>query len=912
MTESPSESPAMRSTCFIPPTPTTPSRYHSDKEEHCDDGDDASESTPFTVTIDRDAEGVPPPYTDEPGAWWQRARRPTMLWRRRTENGGISFGRTFSGREFSFRRISGPGSSSSSRRWGSPRPVTLLLSLLLLLCGAIFLMLLEQRQVSTDGTSTPSSLASFWHGSTAAAPSAETVASPSTSSAIQLNRRPQPLRMHDPFLAEEAKYLDAWVSRGEILPGLDLSAQNTIDGLWFWVNGSDPRHHAARNFYSPDPYRTNVAEPRAERGGTLAARSLARRGTAGASGSNSENRFREHDELRYSLRSAKAALGDALRTSHLITTDFWPSGKPEVEAALADAASATIVDANLAPIPVASGAQVAFVPGSGRSDVLEIETGLTRYGQLPQWLDVDAPGVTVGQASRQKQEDDESAPPKFKVHHDWQVTADLHGVDPVTQARPEPLNEVETLAHKLRVLPTFNSMAAESSLGLLVPGLGENFFYSNDDHFLGKRDLTVSDFTSPLYGTVMHINRFFVIGPIEHPPGDKGELPSMRLSAWLLAERFGKRDRHYIIHVQKVHSRPLVDEARMLWGDAFGRTVGKRFRGTGQGANSHLLSYNLQVERHREALLWSWFVAKLDKDGDGRYSTEELHAALYDLGYAEDETDYKPIWLQDDIDVSTPHRDTLLRSNVNKTFDNSHFPRPGASTYQFSSQDGYALAGVRFDRVDGHQFPTFHTEPGTKEHDVHQPAAVMNWRVCWPFDKAYDPIALFRHMAFENTQCGDFLITYLVSRSGKKGLEVFLPAEEARFPAVATNVQASETTPHLPLDARWDDCDFALTSIARNTGWSLASRRVFAARLIQRYSYTIAGAPLEFQMLKEPKGAKRILDMLTKKSHDLAFIGVNDDVIPGKGEAETWRLFTKWLEEMWPTNEAKLDYELPM
>ncbi|PWN25845.1 hypothetical protein BDZ90DRAFT_228196 [Jaminaea rosea] len=886
----------MASRGMVPPTPTTPSMYHSDKQE-CEDGDDdASESTPFA----RDVESVPPPYSDDPNAtpWWQRARRPS-LWRRRHDS-GFGLGRG-SLRDFSLRRA-----SSSTLRVGASRPVTLLLGLLVLLCGAIFLMLLEQRHLNADGD-TGGRTIFFWP--TGSDSSKSTAAKGSLGASgqpvMQLARRPQTMQMHEPFLAEDAKYLDAWVARGEILPGLDLSQQNTIDGLWFWVNGSDPRHHAARNFYALDPYRANVAEPRSS---DAQGHALARRDDT-LKLQNSENRFREHDELRYSMRSAKNALGDSLRTSHLITTDFWASGKPEMNA-LADATAANVAP-SVEPVRATSGAQVAFVPGSGRSDVLEIEAGLMRYGQLPQWLDVDAPGVMVGQASRQQDVEEGAAPPKIKVHHDWQVTADLHSVDPITQSRPEPLSEAETLAHKLRVLPTFNSLAAEASLGLLVPGLGENFFYSNDDHFLGNRDLSVSDFTSPLYGTVMHINRFFVIGPYEHPPIMKGELPSMRYSAYLLAQRFGKRDRHYIIHVQKVHSRPLVDEARMLWGDQFARTVGRRFRGDGQGANSHLLSYNLQIERHREALLWSWFVAKLDVDGDGKYSTDELKGALFDLGYDADETDYKPIWLQDNIPIHTPQRDSMLRKNVNETFDASLFPRPGASTYQFSSQDGYALAGVRFDKVSGHQFPTFHTEPGTKEHDLHQPAAIMNWRVCWPFDKAYDPIALFRHMAFENTACGDFLLTYLVARSGKKGLDVFLPSADTRFPAVATPVQADQTTPHLPLDSRWDDCDFSLSSVARNTGSSLASRRIFATRLIQRYAYTIAGAPLDFQMLKEPKGAKRILDSLKRRQHNLAFIGVNDDVIPGKGEEETWSLFQQWMEEMWPTKTAALDFELP-
>lgn len=710
-----------------------------------------------------------------------------------------------------------------------------------------------------------------------------------------LPRRPQPLLTQAALLQNNAAYIEAWVARGEVLPGLDFSDHATVDGLWFWVNGSDARHHAARNFYAQSPGRMNLAEGWQA---SLRARPLGKSLSARAPLQNAENRFREHDELRYSLRSAKKALGRYLRTSHLVTTDFWPSGLPQQKAP-SSPSSAVAEQSKASPRIVTS-------KSSGRSDVFHIEAGLRRHGQLPQWLDVDAPGVMVGDESRAVAATGGNASsPVLKVHHDWSVSAHLRSVDAATQAVPEAPSEQGTLQRKLLTLPTFNSLAAESSLGINVPGLAENFFYSNDDMFLDA-PLSPSDFFSPLYGMVLHVNKYFPVTPAEHPRYVQGETPSMQYSAWLLGRRFGMRTRHYVLHVQKVHSTPLLHETRMMWGDDFAQTALRRFRGSGLGANSHLLSYNMIIERHREALLWSYFVSKLDANGDGVYSDEELRAAFGELGYDTKHTDdsFWP-WALARKEIPVPKRDTLLRANIKKSLEDAKYPAPLASTYQFSSQDGYLLSGIRYDKVKQNQWPTFFTEPGTPLHDV-SGAAIMSWSVCWPLAKARNPVDLFKHMAFVHSDCGDFLITMLMSIQGRKGLEIFLPKADARFPDVETLVAKEETTPHLPLQPRWDDCEFDLESIARYTGWPGESRRLFSMRLIQRYSYTVAGAPMVFQMLTTPLLAKNIYKSLEAKEH--AFVGLNDDV-EGNLAEQTFADFRNFLERHWPTSTDRLSYE---
>lgn len=613
-------------------------------------------------------------------------------------------------------------------------------------------------------------------------------------------------------------------------------------------------------------------------------------------------RFREHDELRYSLRSAKVSLGDWLRTSHVVSTDFWPAGLPEgTDGAMPK--RDTKFSARHAKRAQSLSANV------GQSDVFHIEGGLTRYGQLPQWLDTNSPHVRVGDRARMIEG---GAPPALRMHHDWSVFTPLREIEAVSQALPAPPAEEDLLVWKLRVLPTFNSMATEATLGLNVTDLSEIFFYSNDDNFMDA-PMTTADFASPLYGPVFHINHVYPLQPIEHPRKELGEHPSLHFSAWLLGERFGPRTRHYIVHVQKAHILPLIRESRLMWGAEFYKTTAKRFRGDGRATNSHLLSYNFIMERHREALLWSYFVARLDADGDGHYSDEELRTAWQELGLLSEDGAQDPNnLLKENVvtRVALPQRETLLSANVEANLQSAHFPAPLQSTYQFSSQDGYALAAITFPRRRGSQWPTFHHEAGTRNHDQDRTAGWIEWQTCWPEHIRENPVDMFKHMTFVARNCGDVLTTFLTTKSGMKGLSAFLPREGTSFPAVTSTIHRNETTPHLPLNPRWEDADFSLKAVARNTGWSEGSRRNFAMLLIQRYAYTIAGSTVTFEMLESPQSATVALEKLSAariSQGGTSLIGINDDV---KSEPErTFGLLKEWMEGSWPTAIAALPYE---
>lgn len=546
--------------------------------------------------------------------------------------------------------------------------------------------------------------------------------------------------------------------------------------------------------------------------------------------------------------------------------------------------------ASTSPLP----AYVTVTDG-GQTDAFHVETGLVRYGQVPQWLDLANPEVRVGDEARTIDMDRQA--PELRMHHDWSTYSQLKNLSAETELLVQP-SEEELLAWKLRVLPTFNSMAMEASLGVNVTDLNDAFFYNCDDFYLG-RNLTTADFSSPLYGPVFHIDHNTKIQPVQHQANELGEHPSLRYTAWLLGQRFGERVRNYILHITKSHIRPLNQEAQLMFGGELTHTAGERFRGGAQLVNNHLLMYNFVMERHREALLWSYFVARVDEDGDGFYSDTELEGAWSDLGL--DTTM--------NLTITLPIRDTLLEDVIHQNLNESHFPVPQETKYTVSSQDGYALLDLNPMKKTSEGWPAYDENSKETDNGADGGDGLLN---CWDSESGRDVLGLFKHVAFEEPKCGDFFIALLVSQSGRRGLSAFLPHESLSLPRVEAVVDKTETTPHLPLHDRWQVCDFSLEATARNTGWSGLSRRTFAMLLIQRYAYTVGTSANTFQMLTSFQSAQSVLNGLTKSggSRAYAFMAINDDMA-GPNVDKEQELFQDWMEKTWPSESFKLPYERP-
>jgi hypothetical protein len=238
----------------------------------------------------------------------------------------------------------------------------------------------------------------------------------------------------DAAFSEEA--LDMWISQGRLPSTLssdkvDLSSYTRIDGITFWVNGSDPHHRAARNKYADQVDRIDYPPSR-----RIHRREMDRDKEL----QNTDQRYREQNELLYSLRSSRMNL-EGLGTMHVVATDYWNDGSKQM-----------------------NGIQDRFFDG--------------RRGQVPSWLDMSSKDVAYGNDTRIET-------PALRLHHDWETFV------PLVDAQ----EDIEKW--KERRLPSFNSMAAEAVLGVNLPGLAEYSILASDDMFLG-RPMSTADFVTPL------------------------------------------------------------------------------------------------------------------------------------------------------------------------------------------------------------------------------------------------------------------------------------------------------------------------------------------------------------------------------------------------------------------------------
>lgn len=308
------------------------------------------------------------------------------------------------------------------------------------------------------------------------------------------------------------------------------------------------------------------------------------------------------------------------------------------------------------------------------------------------------------------------------------------------------------------------------------------------------------------------------------------------------------------------------------------------------------------VERHREALLWSFLVSKIDEDGNGTLDDVEVgraHALMGTNGTS-------------DIRGRMRERTTLVPATVDACLTTTSFLRPAASEYIFSSMDGFPLTVPlpSFTRATGLQLDSgpFRSQPGPFQSDsgsmrFSHDLCRMSMNVCWP-DDSRNTSEIFTRFAFEEPSCGDCLIAHLVRSSGPTGLDAFLPAQHLAFPATPSSAPA-HIPAHLPLGTDWKLLDFSLASVAASN-WAGLDRRRFSAQLLQRYNYVIAKAPATFAQLKTPSNAQRTFAKL--QQGQTAFICLNDDIMWSLSRVRA--LMQAFFESMWPASRTRLPFEV--
>ncbi|KAG0319881.1 hypothetical protein BGZ99_004856 [Dissophora globulifera] len=527
-----------------------------------------------------------------------------------------------------------------------------------------------------------------------------------------------------------------WIRWRGLDPGyvnLVPSPSSKIDFVYTWVNGSDPQ----------------LSQLRLEQQAQSSVFADAPQGDEAATA----KRFRDMDELRYSIRSLADYARDLYRHVFLLTTEVQPG-----------------------------------------------------QGQLPSWLDL-------------------------------------------SQDIIRPINH-RAIFENSSYLPTFNSLAIESQLHHL-PGLSDIFVYMNDDVFLGTPMLS-SDFWTPLYGFVFHLEGSLLVPPtiraIEKNPRNVGEWSSLQYSNYLLSQRFGPRYRSYIAHVSHVLSVPILREMQALWPDDFDATGSHRFRGEGDAKDiqvSFFMAHYI-IEKLRETQLESFWFYRLDENQDNILQWRERDALIYliqswnlNQNRPEQEKHY--------------HSRPTMIDGYDRVLKRAGIPMSGSTTYRLAGLDGYPFLMDGADtskplplkpyfdinnKETQPQVPYMRYEPPQKRK------CQLDLEFCFGSDfinPAVDSISMaqskdiFHRLAFQEIHCGDCLLEILMQHPGSGGMGAWMPSDE------------------------------------RSTEFTNVVERV------QRYNYVLGTSDYSFLALQAVDSAQKNLDGLLQARRTKAFFCINDD-----------------------------------
>ncbi|WWD07409.1 3-O-alpha-D-mannopyranosyl-alpha-D-mannopyranose xylosylphosphotransferase [Kwoniella europaea PYCC6329] len=365
-----------------------------------------------------------------------------------------------------------------------------------------------------------------------------------------------------------SRCLEQWFADGETLCGKgEMGDEETLDATWLWVNGSDHRWQESMIHWRK---KEGVYSP--------------------------EHHFREQNELVHSMRSVLDALPGHLSTFHLILADY-PFEVPNDLGLLPESILEDLEQ------KVASHGDLRHSHRSRQNDIdqstrndsarslmslsasLSAHLSLTwRVVQTPTWLDFSRRDKTSPshpfhpfssnqyRDARNKLIRAEANYPTLRYASHSEI---FHLPSMDRDGLTEELGEREWREREWRkkALPSFNSMAIESRADVTLS--------LNDDFFL-LRPHAVSDFHSPLYGSVIRFDHGYYqqVRPMldKNRFNDAGEVGGLYHANYLLSQRFPRRLRPYFAHVPKVITRGLHHEASLMFKEALAESSQRRFR----------------------------------------------------------------------------------------------------------------------------------------------------------------------------------------------------------------------------------------------------------------------------------------------------------------------------------------------
>lgn len=302
---------------------------------------------------------------------------------------------------------------------------------------------------------------------------------------------------------------------------------------------------------------------------------------------------------------------------------------------------------------------------------------------------------------------------------------------------------------------------------------------------------------------------------------------------------------------------PLLEEVSAIWAKELSETASIRFRGAATEVNMMFLATYYVIERHREALLWSFFIARHGREGNGSNTPADRQRILDDLHSANANES-----TASEIKVRRPTRLGFSGEHSASLLQSVGIASPNQTSYAFSAANGYALSDLRQWQAT---WPTFDSDTVENNrfsypHDV----CSIFMEQCFgteTFVEQGDTLSqtLFKRVAFEQPGCGDCIITALLAKSGQSGLSAFLPPASAS----ASSAPSAEPVMLGNLAKSWQDADFSIHAHAKH-----GDMRSHAVQLLIRYSYAIGDTPTRFLSLQFPETTKWELSNLANLSQE--------------------------------------------
>jgi hypothetical protein len=415
--------------------------------------------------------------------------------------------------------------------------------------------------------------------------------------------------------------------------------------------------------------------------------------------------------------------------------------------------------------------------------------------------------------------------------------------------------------------------------------------------------------------------------------------PSFRLGLNRIPyERFAPRLRPYTRHNARALSLPLMHECALAFGRFFAATPRSRFRGshTLEGefeVNSIFIHTHFVIERHREALLWSWVVGRWGWGGGGR-GMRSAPRGGYEL--VMDRRRKRKMWRElggkegrSEVRRRAPRRGRSSLAHVEKNLRAAGVRGPWVRNPTWEGTTRYSWGGCSAtsgDETDIFGIPrdavSLDTFNPTWNPDLLPLARIDRAKCLGPDGElAWD---MFRRLVRDAT-CGDNSerpsssstllipcpVILALTYSTRSGLGMFLPPPLHPTRIVDGPAASREPQPiTLPL------------VLPTKMPALPANPRLFALRLLQRYAHTLGSSPDAFLRPTSARSVRKGLAAVDAHRQVLMF-GINDDLPEAEGlldgtglQIEDWdpkadvevkkadAAMATWFEKRWPATES--------